>query len=297
MDNTSTKEKARQVQKIPAYPLHYLDGHRIYRRIQGENWQTTTYLEREPKGGGKGKAMSETKQATNLKGAIKRLRYIIRANFGYNSENEAHITLTYKGSMQDTEKLKRDLQVFLKRLRRGYPNHTLDYVAVMEPHGHGGWHIHLLLKSDRPVWLANGVDDYLCYDKVREMWRAAIGGGGGTRHERLPEDVTDLGRYFGAYFDTAIPEDVELSGDREAIKKASKAAVKGSRLHFYPADFKFYRTSKGIIRPKSVKCFFDYEEMKSGFRPTYTAHYAIAGEDGTPTQFAQTTDWKRKEVN
>ena len=296
MANDITKDEYSQVKKVSPYTSKDLDEHPVYYTQQGVNFASVTYLGVPPKGsGGRKEALSDTKEAANLRRSMKKLMGIIRANFGIDVEREAHITLTYRGSMTDTDRLRLDLQVFIRGLREGYSDYKFDYVAVMEPHGHGGWHIHLLLKSDKPLWHTNGVVG-LCFDRVRKIWRKAIGGDGANRHSKLPEDVKDFGAYFAAYFVTAIPEDVELSGNREEIKEASKAAVKGSRLKYYPANFKFYRTSRGIIRPKAIKTSYNHEEIVKNYKIQHTEAYAIMCDDepGKAMQYIQTMDFKRR---
>lgn len=292
MTNNTTMTQKLQVEKVRAIPWKELTERRLYLTAQGDFAQAT-YLDVEPRGGkGRLQSMNDTKQQVDLRRAFKRLRGIIRLNFGQNLEREAFITLTYRGSMQDTKKLQKDLEEWIRLLRKHYRNHKFDYVAVMEPHQHGGWHIHLLLKSTLPLWHANGIVG-LCYNRTREMWRKANGTGeGAVRHERL-DGIDDLGRYFEMYFTTAIPEDIENSGNKEAIREASKSAQKGSRLQFYPSGFKFYRTSRGIIRPKIRQEFFD-DIIEEYGRPKNTIAYALTDcDNGNRVQYIQTMEFRR----
>lgn len=271
----------------------------VYFCEHNDRWGDAVYLGNMPKGiGGRKLPTHEKKRVANIRKSIKQLRRIIRRNFGYDKEREAHVTLTYHGVMTDTNRLYTDFKNFFKRLRRNYSEHNFDYIAVMEPHGHGGWHIHMLLKSDKPLWMTSQVAG-LNFDKVRKMWRGANGSGaGGTYHSKL-DDVEDFGAYFAAYFTTVIPLEVELSGDKEAIKAAGKAAVKGSRLHFYPAGFRFYRCSAGIEIPKSKKK--EYGEVKGSYGvPVYEKAYVVAFEAGKSSgewermQFIQVMDFDKK---
>lgn len=188
----------------------------------------------------------EDKNIKSVQQAMQRLTGIIRANFGYDPIREQHITLTYKSNMTDKHRLYRDFQVFWQRVRYHHKQH-LEYVAIAEPQERGAWHLHVLVKSDDVL--------YFNYDKVRQMWRDVIGEKGATRHEDIRAD--DAGRYFAAYFSTIIPEVVERDGSPADIREASKAAIKGSRLHLYPAKFKFYRCSRGIVRPHVEKIMMD----------------------------------------
>ena len=246
--------------------------------------------------GGKGRLAPthDKKQMTNIKRAMKRLTAIIRANFGYDNDREAHITFTYRGAMKDHERLYSDFKRWYDQLRYHYPDHNFDYVAIMEPHGSGGWHIHLLLKSTEILWRIRGNSTTgLDFEKTIGMWRKANGtGAGAVRHERLPDNVSDYGKYFAAYFTTVVPLDVELSGDREAVKQASKAAVKGSRVHYYPAGFKFYRCSQGIERPKL--CREPYESVLNDYGPPkYINAYTIKADEGA-IQLIQSTSFDNR---
>jgi hypothetical protein len=293
MTHSTTEKHERQVKVVPPIDIF---GQSVYFTKQGENFAELTYLNQKPKKGvstsGRLEAMSDTKDIAAIRRAVKKLKGIIRANFGQDFQREAHLTLTYRGSMTDTEKLQVDLKEFIRLLRSAYSDHKFEYVAVMEPHGHGGWHIHLLLKSDKPIWYDFGGG--ISYKRAIEMWRKSIGGGGAVRFEKLPEDVRDFGLYFAAYFTTAIPEAIEMSGDREAVKEASKASVKGSRIHFYPSRFKFYRTSRGILKPKTIDIICD-EKMIDDYVPVHAVAYEIVTAENEKTvQFIQQLDLRKR---
>lgn len=226
----------------------------------------------------------EKKLLESMRKAMKKLRGVIRANFGENEELEAHITLTYRENMQDPKRLYEDFKKWYKQLKYHYPKHQFEYIAVAEPQERGAWHIHLLLKSNKPLWMDNQVEDYLNFETVRDMWRKASKDGGSTRHERINQN--DVGKYFEQYFSTIIDESIEMSGDKEAIKTASKAAKKGSRLHYYPQGFRFYRCSKGIKRPASEES--EYENIIQEYgQPVKKTRYEIVSEMGEILQRIQ----------
>lgn len=293
MNHDTTKENLRQVKNAP---LIDIEGSSVYFQQHGEYFAQLTYLGKKPKKGIStvGRVTERTsKDIAAIRRAVGKLKGIIRANFGQDVTREAHLTLTYRGSMTCTEKLQEGLEKFIKQLRYNYPHHKFEYLAVMEPHGHGGWHIHMLLKSDKPLWFDSGGD--LSFKDTLRMWRKANGTGeGAVRHEKFPDDVKDFGLYFAAYFTTAIPEAIELSGDREAIKTASKAAQKGSRLHFYPANFKFYRASRGIYRPKTVEIFCD-EKVMSDYEPFNAIAFEVVNvTDEKTLQFIQKMELRKR---
>ena len=197
------------------------------------------------------------KQIAHMRKSMKRLKGIIRANFGQNVDCERHITFTYKSNMQDPEKLMRDFQKWQQRMQYAHDTTKFDYIAIAEPQERGAWHIHLLIKADKPI--------YWDYNKIGKMWKGVIKEDvGNPQVEEITAD--DVGSYFAAYFSTVIDEEADASGDPEKRKEASKAAKKGSRLHLYPPYFKFYRCSRGIIRPK----------------PTPIAQHEISSEFGEP---------------
>jgi hypothetical protein len=292
MHDDNTKAAERQVKVVP---LVDITDASVYFQKHGEHFAQLTYLGNKPKKGisTMGRVTEKTsKDIQAVRRAVNKLKGIIRANFGQDVEREAHLTLTYKGCMNCTDTLQKGLEKFIKQLRYNYKHHKFEYLAVMEPHGHGGWHIHILLKSDKPIWFDSGGD--LSYKDTLRMWRKANGtGAGAVRHEKLPEDVKDFGMYFAAYFTTAISEAVELSGDRVAIKAASKAAQKGSRIHFYPANFKFYRASRGIIRPKSIETFCD-EKMMTDYKPFKAVAFEVVSVSNEKTlQFVQKLELRK----
>jgi len=289
MTNDITKDKKRQVLKSEPLPLDEIKNAMMYITKQGRGYAEVTYMAKLPKKGvgGRMEALTETKQEANIRRAMKKLKGIIRANFGYDLAKEAHVTLTYKGVMKDKAKLQNDLEEWIRLLRYYYSEHKFDYVSVMEPHEHGGWHAHVMLKSDQPIWYDKGGS--INYNRVRELWRKANRtGAGNVDFAKLPEDVKDFGNYFAAYFTTVIPMDIEDSGNREAIREASKAAKKGSRLKFYPANFKFYRCSASIVRPKTEldELSYDPGQMMQARR------YDIVNDEGEIRQIIQCMEFQ-----
>jgi disulfide oxidoreductase YuzD len=184
--------------------------------------------------------LNETKQVEGILKSMKKLKGIIRANFG-NGECEKHITLTYRKNMRDSEKFYRDFNVWIKRVKRKYPHHNFEYVAIAEPQERGAWHMHLLIKTNREEW-------YPDFIPLTKAWREVIGGGGTFVCRDI--EAKDVGSYFMAYMTDIVPQDIVDSGDKEAM---SKARQKGARIHLYPSGMRFYRCSKGIVRPKYIK--------------------------------------------
>ena len=91
------------------------------------------------------KQKNKSQNIKSVKQTVKKIRNLINANFNGMSDNEYFITLTYKENMQDTKRLYRDFEKFIKRLKYDFEN--LLYIGVVEPQGRGAWHVHLLLKD------------------------------------------------------------------------------------------------------------------------------------------------------
>jgi hypothetical protein len=152
-----------------------------------------------------------------------RLRDLIRCNF-IGGNKELFITLTYADNVTDPARLAHDLDLFFKRLKRMMAGHELQYIAVIEPQERGAWHVHLMLKSDKMLYIPD--------KQLRGLWRQGI-----TQTERL-HNADDLGAYYVTYFTDLLSTEHKRR--------------KGARLGLYPAAFKFYRCSQGIVRPQTV---------------------------------------------
>jgi hypothetical protein len=254
-----TTEKIK-VQAIPAITIpHYADVK--FLRL-GENHAEVLYMESMPKQTirkiskteyeiirtGERKQFDtspDTKKIKVIKKSMRRLEQLIKANFDTvrNADNALFVTLTYREPNHDTEQLFIDFDRFMKRLKRAYKGHKLDYITVAEPHESGAWHLHMLVKSDQPkLYISNN-------ETMEPTW-----GHGFTRTVRLKSD--DVGCYYTAYFsnveapigepDTDPDAEFAFMKDEDGKQKRFK---KGDRLRFYPKNMKFYRCSRGIERP------------------------------------------------
>ncbi len=180
----------------------------------------------------------------SLKKIFKDLRQKITHNFS-GGLNELFVTLTYRGEEQtsDPAKVHGDFKAFWQRLKRAYPDEALSYIAVVEPHGSGKFHVHLLLR-------ANGREHlYIPYEHMTEIW-----GHGTTQVERL-ESVDHIGAYFVAYFSNLEldPEEVaKYEAEGDVIEKDGKKYIKGKRLDYYPDGMQIARSSRDIEKPPKL---------------------------------------------
>lgn len=195
------------------------------------------------------KSENRADNTESLRQTMKRLRYLINNNFT-GSRNELFLTLTYRENMQDTKRLYKDADVFMKRLKRHFKDNELRYVTVAEPQERGAWHLHILIKVKG---LKNAL--YLDNNALAEMW-----GHGFTSVKRLRNDVDNLGAYLTTYFTDLEIENTEENEKNGVVKEVlengkivDKRVIKGARLHFYPSGFNFYRSSRNCRKPLRTK--------------------------------------------
>lgn len=163
--------------------------------------------------------------------SVSKLRKIINNNF-VGGSNELWITLTFgKNKIYNPIELCPIFEKFIKRLRYFLKDLILDYIYVPEPHEKGDWHIHLLLKANKDLYISNA--------KLNEIWSHGF-----VKVNRL-KDIDNIGAYVSAYL-------IDIK-DGEITKK-------GARLSLYPPQHKLYRFSKGINVPVSE--YISYTDAK-----------------------------------
>lgn len=206
-------------------------------------------------------AETRNQSENSLKQTMKKLRYLINANFS-GRKNELWATLTFRDTniAKKPQSIYKEFNKFIKRLNYKYKE-KLDYIAILEPHGLGskkitewhGFHIHLLLKSTSDSL-------YIPYQTFEQIW-----GLGMCRIERL-KNIDNIGAYLSAYLANA-----EISDTNSEKKKY----IKGSRLWLYPKGTRIYRKSKGIKYPKRIKMSYQSARDLIGIEPHFTKTYKI----------------------
>jgi hypothetical protein len=114
------------------------------------------------------------------------------------------LTLTYKENMRDRERMARDFDVFVKRVRRVIPG--FEYVCVFERQKRGAWHAHIAVPRVLSHYLHKG-QLVRSYDLLRSMWRAVVGmfegaPGGNvdvSRNKRVNRSSAKLAAYLSKY--------------------------------------------------------------------------------------------------
>lgn len=219
-------------------------------------------------------AHSENRQENynSLRQTFKKLRYLINNNF-IGAANELHITMTYKENMTDPDRLYKDFNKFIKRLKYKYKDTTnIDYINVIEPQQRGAWHCHFLIKF-------NQLDKIFIKNKdLRELW------GQGFVTIKPLKGVDNIGAYLSAYL-----SDVEVKNEFDALGKnvetkivegKEKKFIKGGRLHMYPPGMNIYRKSKGIEYPEQQTTKYkNIKKIAGSAKPHYHKAYKIESEE------------------
>lgn len=110
------------------------------------------------------------------------------------------LTLTYRENMVDRDRMQRDLDVFLKRVRRVIP--SFEYICVFERQKRGAWHAHIAVQRVLSHYLAKG-KLVRSYDLLRSMWRGVVGADNGnvdvSRNKRIARSAARLASYLSKY--------------------------------------------------------------------------------------------------
>ena len=176
----------------------------------------------------------------SLRQIFRTLRQLIATNFK-GGESELFLTLTYAEQTNDPAQIHDDLVKFWKRLK--YKHDTLKYIAIVEPHATGMFHIHMLLAD------TTGQPLFIPWEELKETW-----GLGMIEIDRL-EDIDHMGAYFIAYFSNLelTPDEVTLYEEQDdVIEKDGKKYIKGKRLDYYPEHMRIYRHSRNCDKPNKV---------------------------------------------
>ena len=185
-----------------------------------------------------------------MRKSMKAVRDIINCNVTV-PKNARWLTLTYAENMTDNKRLCRDREVFWKRVIRYHKKHGLsvpEYISVVEPQGRGAWHLHEL-------WVYPAEAPFLPNSDIYGLW------GHGFVTVKKIDDIDNIGAYLTAYLCDIPLEEInfqnsislpikEVDIKQEDGTIITKKFIKGGRLYLYPNKMNFYRTSRGIKRPK-----------------------------------------------
>ena len=310
-DNNSTEYVHVNIKKIKGYPI--ARDSIVKAEKQGKFYAEVTHMDRRIRPGVKKISktqykvlktgeirlynFTEKKERDSLQKTFSYLRALIRTNFEGGSKSQILLTLTFSDRNISTEKLYQDFKHFIERLRKHFPSHNLEYITVAEPQNDGTWHMHTMIKTTNQPTL------YVKQDVLEKLW-----GNGITYVERFKSD--DVGSYYVSYFTDLCDEadhntdnefnteiNIESSSFSKKAKMIKHKHEKGSRLKFYPKNFKFFRCSKGIDRPTAED--IEYQNILDEYgSPVFTKAFEmrlteIDGSERIINRFQKTTH-KRK---
>lgn len=153
-------------------------------------------------------------RADNLEGLKVSFRNLRRIIF-FGGSAEPEIVLTYRQEESPSHvQLYEDFRAFWKRLIYHYPG--CEYVVVFEPQASGRFHAHLLVKG-------RGELLYIDHQTLEKLW------GHGLVHIRRIRNVSKLAGYLSSKWKDP------------------------QRIAYYPAKFRVYRYSRGILVPAALK--------------------------------------------
>ena len=168
------------------------------------------------------------------------------------------LTLTYAENILERDRIRRDVDVMLKRIKRLIPD--FSYVCVFERQKRGAWHAHIACRTVQSHYLHRGrlVQSYAL---LRLMWRAVVGASGGnidvSRGRAVKRSTGRLAGYLAKYIGKGFedgqsgdsysasgtlprPETTRLMG---GCLLAATAELKRLVFEAFPGNCEFYGAS------------------------------------------------------
>lgn len=142
------------------------------------------------------------------------------------------LTLTYRENMQDRDRMKRDFDVFVKRVRRVISG--FEYVCVFERQKRGAWHAHIAVPRILAHYAHRGAL-VRSYDLLRSMWRGVVGADNGnvdvSRNKKVNRSAAKLAVYLSKYIGKQLGEGLQKwENSYSASGRALPAAIKEKLL-------------------------------------------------------------------
>ena len=119
----------------------------------------------------KSKSQQDLDDAANRARATKRARTKVRRLCKAKGLTTL-LTLTYRENMCDRQRMARDFDAFVKRVRRRIEG--FEYVCAFETQKRGAWHAHIAVKRVQSFYVV-GSTMVKSFDLLRSMWRGVVG--------------------------------------------------------------------------------------------------------------------------
>lgn len=136
------------------------------------------------------------------------------------------LTLTYRENMCDRERMARDFDVFVKRVRRVITG--FEYVCVFERQKRGAWHAHIAVRRILSHYAHRGAF-VKSYDLLRSMWRGIVGADNGnvdvSRNRRVNRSSAKLAAYLSKYIGKTFDQAERHVNSYSASGRALPAAI------------------------------------------------------------------------
>ena len=136
------------------------------------------------------------------------------------------LTLTYRENMLDRDRMARDFDVFVKRVRRVIPG--FEYVCVFERQKRGAWHAHIAVPRILARYVQRGIL-VKSYDLLRSMWRGVVGSDNGnidvSRNKRVNRSSAKLASYLSKYIGKTFDQAERHVNSYSASGRALPSAV------------------------------------------------------------------------
>lgn len=185
------------------------------------------------------------------------------------------LTLTYRENQTDRDRMARDLDVFLKRVRRVIPN--FEYVCVFEKQKRGAWHAHLAVQRVLPYYWQGGQSKKLVksFDLLRSMWRGVVGANNGnvdiSKRKKQRWSPAKIAGYISKYIGKSFGENLK----HENSYSASNGALP------LPVQYSFATALEGIAGLYSLLSIeLDDSDIHSQFFPDTSFWLAAAPRAG-----------------
>jgi hypothetical protein len=137
--------------------------------------------------------------AENSERSARRARAAVRRRVKL-FELNSMLTLTYAENVLDRDRMRRDVDAMIKRIRRVIPDFA--YVCVFEQQKRGAWHAHIATRTIQSHYLHRG-KFVQSYALLRLMWRAVTGAAGGnidvSRGRGVKRSTGRLAGYLAKY--------------------------------------------------------------------------------------------------
>ena len=171
--------------------------------------------------------------AENAERSARRARAAVRRRVKL-FELNTMLTLTYAENVLDRDRLRRDVDAMIKRIRRVVPD--FSYVCVFEQQKRGAWHAHIATRTIQSHYIHRG-KVVQSYALLRLMWRAVTGSAGGnidvSRGRAVKRSTGRLAGYLAKYIGKGFADG---SSEGDSYRASGRALPTPIRIFTHELD-------------------------------------------------------------